>query len=314
MDNDYLAQLRQKRDDKKRKDEDKKKQQEQLSAVKDSGSAIVEAVKSAAPKTDNLAKTEDVQSVVESINRLNVTTFLASKDNWTSVVSSMAEAAERIQNVIDGLETSGIKKIEKSFSDAVSSLQGVVQQVKSVKVETDGDVKAALENLAVSIEGLEVSPNITVPEPKVVVNEREVDFNPLIGLLKQLSGDILSLKDNQPSLDTSEITSGLDNVEQAIRELIARPIPVPESPLPFKTSEGKGAQALVDGDGHQQIDIVSMPGFVVDDYNYISVAYPTSTTEVYTYKDGGSSGSTVATVTVTYTSAAKTDLSSVSRT
>jgi hypothetical protein len=48
-------------------------------------------------------------------------------------------------------------------------------------------------------------------------------------------------------------------------------------------------------------------------YDYISAAYPAVDTEVYTYKTGGAGGTTVATLTVVYTSSAKTALSSVTK-
>jgi len=49
-------------------------------------------------------------------------------------------------------------------------------------------------------------------------------------------------------------------------------------------------------------------------YDYILATYPTSSSEVYTFKLGGSGGTTVATVTVQYTSASKQVLTSVTRT
>jgi hypothetical protein len=49
-------------------------------------------------------------------------------------------------------------------------------------------------------------------------------------------------------------------------------------------------------------------------YDYISLNLFSATTEIYTYKSGGSGGTTVATVTVIYTSSAKTDISSVALT
>ena len=42
--------------------------------------------------------------------------------------------------------------------------------------------------------------------------------------------------------------------------------------------------------------------------DYFSVAYPAADTEVYTFKVGGSGGITVGTLTLVYTSGAKTDL------
>lgn len=44
-------------------------------------------------------------------------------------------------------------------------------------------------------------------------------------------------------------------------------------------------------------------------YDYGSVAYPNSTTEVYTFRSGGPSGAVVATVTLVYTSGSKQFLS-----
>jgi|LakMenE18May11ns_1017448.scaffolds.fasta_scaffold9778349_3 hypothetical protein len=49
------------------------------------------------------------------------------------------------------------------------------------------------------------------------------------------------------------------------------------------------------------------------EYDYISAAYPTATSEVYTYKLGGSGGVTQAVVTVNYTTASKQNLQSVSK-
>jgi len=52
---------------------------------------------------------------------------------------------------------------------------------------------------------------------------------------------------------------------------------------------------------------------VTESFDYIAATYPTATTEVYTYKTGGSGGTTVATVTVTYVDATKEEVSSVEK-
>lgn len=64
------------------------------------------------------------------------------------------------------------------------------------------------------------------------------------------------------------------------------------------TAEGQSAAAGL-------IDVV---------YDYIAVAYPLATTEVYTFKSGGAGGSTVATVTLVYTDATKSYLSTATKT
>jgi hypothetical protein len=58
------------------------------------------------------------------------------------------------------------------------------------------------------------------------------------------------------------------------------------------------------------INIGSLVGIA---YDYIGVAYPVDTTEVYTYRSGGVAGTVVATITVVYTNSYKTDVSSVAR-
>lgn len=47
------------------------------------------------------------------------------------------------------------------------------------------------------------------------------------------------------------------------------------------------------------------------EYDAITATYPDSTTEVYKYRTGGSSGTVVSTVTVTYSDSTKEELSSV---
>lgn len=84
----------------------------------------------------------------------------------------------------------------------------------------------------------------------------------------------------------------------------------------FKASNGAELQAMVwvDSAGNEITSIPTTSGLSIPDYDYLSVAYPLATQEVYTFKTGGVSGTTVATVTVNYTDATKADLSSVEKT
>lgn len=52
---------------------------------------------------------------------------------------------------------------------------------------------------------------------------------------------------------------------------------------------------------------------IPDMYDYVAVTYPTTTTEKFTFRNGGDSGTIVSTITLTYTDANKTDLSTVSK-
>lgn len=63
-----------------------------------------------------------------------------------------------------------------------------------------------------------------------------------------------------------------------------------------------------------QNTLLAVAGLVTLPYDYIAAAYPNATTETYTFKTGGSGGTTVATVTVVYTDATKENLSTVTKT
>jgi len=54
-------------------------------------------------------------------------------------------------------------------------------------------------------------------------------------------------------------------------------------------------------------------GLNIPQYDYVSATYPTATTESYVFKTGGSSGTTVATVNLTYTDNTKDYLSSAEK-
>ena len=63
-----------------------------------------------------------------------------------------------------------------------------------------------------------------------------------------------------------------------------------------------------------QSTLLAVAGLVTLPYDYISAAYPSSSSETYTFKSGGSGGTTVATVAVVYTDSTKENLSTVTKT
>ena len=66
--------------------------------------------------------------------------------------------------------------------------------------------------------------------------------------------------------------------------------------------------------GDAALNVYQSALFINVAYDYVSVAYPDATTETYTFKSGGSGGTTVSTVTIIYTDSTKDSLSSVART
>lgn len=77
--------------------------------------------------------------------------------------------------------------------------------------------------------------------------------------------------------------------------------------------QGQIIQTVFDAQS-ESLKVSPTGGVLVNEaFDYISVAYPTSSSEVYTYKTGGSGGTTVATVTVTYTDSTKENIQSVEK-
>lgn len=66
-------------------------------------------------------------------------------------------------------------------------------------------------------------------------------------------------------------------------------------------------------DGGTSVKVSQFNKLVTEEFDYIVATYPDTVTEVYTYKIGGSGGTTVATVTVVYTDDTKEFVSTVTK-
>lgn len=73
-----------------------------------------------------------------------------------------------------------------------------------------------------------------------------------------------------------------------------------------ETASGETAVRVLDDHVKSGLSGSLLQGVV---YDYGSVAYPVNTTEVYTFRNGGASGTIVATITLIYTSSSKQNLS-----
>jgi len=67
-------------------------------------------------------------------------------------------------------------------------------------------------------------------------------------------------------------------------------------------------------DGKTALRVSNFNSLIIGSYDYIAVTYPDTSTEVYTYKTGGVSGTSVAIITVVYTDSTKEVITSVART
>ena len=75
--------------------------------------------------------------------------------------------------------------------------------------------------------------------------------------------------------------------------------------------ENTGVTIQVNDDG--SINTFVLNSFIPEAYDYVGVAYPDTTTETYTFKSGGSGGTTEATITLVYVDSTKARLSSATK-
>lgn len=61
-------------------------------------------------------------------------------------------------------------------------------------------------------------------------------------------------------------------------------------------------------------NIYAFSGIALPIFDYVACTYPSSTQEVFTYKTGGSGGSTVAIITINYTDSTKSNILNVAKT
>lgn len=77
----------------------------------------------------------------------------------------------------------------------------------------------------------------------------------------------------------------------------------------------KSASEVTSGDKSEyKLRTYNVAGLLSETYDYVSASYPSATQEIYTFKIGGSGGTTVATITINYTDSTKNYLSSAEKT
>jgi hypothetical protein len=171
------------------------------------------------------------------------------------------------------------------------------------------------------------------------VEKTEINLSDIEDLLKRLNDKEfpeipttdLSLIENElkkianKKVDFKDVTSSLENIydvllkawlpsENAIQVIVKNQVKPGGGGgiIPFQDINRNPVKPLVGADGYL---ITNTNNVLVDEkYDYVAVTYPLDTTEVYTFKYGGASGDTVATVTIVYVDSTKEYVSTVTKT
>lgn len=136
-------------------------------------------------QNDDLVKGKDLDRIVDSINKMNLTSFVASKETWFSdLVDALYTLTKRMSAVAQDFDGNGVRSIEKALNGAATKLETAVDKLKSVKVESDTDLKEVLSDMRDTLQAFDYSPTVTVPAPNVTVSPSELDLKPLQTALK----------------------------------------------------------------------------------------------------------------------------------
>lgn len=111
----------------------------------------------------------------------------ADASSQQAFVNSITQVSADIRELLASLETSGAKKLDTKVVEAIGSLNSIVGALQNVVVREDQDMKAALANIADILETMDIKPIVNVKAPQVTVQERKIDFDPLIAALNSES-------------------------------------------------------------------------------------------------------------------------------
>lgn len=163
------------------------------------------------------------------------------KQNQERSVKTIWALSREIRLLLNSLEKTGAKKLDKDFIKAVASLRQVAEAMANIKVTSDEDLKAGLQVLIDTVASIDVKPVVNVEPAQVNVQERKLDLKPIIRAIEKIEAKA------EVNIDTQAFTDSVDKVREAINGL---QFPVANFILPFKDpATGKATQITLTSDG-----------------------------------------------------------------
>lgn len=262
---------------------------------------IREELASQATKTVTIDNFDEVQAalrneltkiskpIIEAMKSLNLT-----KDKLETVRTGLEKKNMLVFDKSDDIEIvrrPRTKLTIENLSDILFPEELKVSNFMELKSYFDTLCETMKTCMKVSVEAPQVTvnpPEIKLPEivvPEIVMPESTLDLSPLLEAIKSLKDVIRRTSAN--TLSKMQAFSGPNSVE--VRKGQIRVNNTPTESIPTVTG-------------------LSLPKF---DYVANVIA---GDTETYTFKTGGASGTTVATVVVVYTDSGRTDIETVTKT
>lgn len=154
----------------------------------------------------------------------------------------------------------------------------------------------------------------TVTEPETWEDVGDVGESIPVRLVDS-EGNEISITEGKLDVNASLDTEGLateDKQDEIIEAIENKEIPVVDvSDLATSNKQLPDNHQVQVSNFPENQSVITTNSLITSPYDYIGVTYPDSVTEVYTYKSGGSSGTEVGVLTVTYQDSSKLILKSV---
>lgn len=234
---------------------------------------IISAIKSL-----NLNKTR-LQEIQEKLEKKNAIVFNDSDDIQ---IIRKPKTNMTIDNLSDILFPESLKVT--NFDDLKSYFDQMCEVMRTCMVVNVPAPQVTVNSPDVHVPKIEI-PEIVIPEITVQAPEMDLDLSPLLEAIKSLKDVIRRTSAN--TLTKMQAMSG-----------------------PNAVTVRKG-QIRVNNTSNESIPVVS--GLSLPKFDYVSNSISPATTETYTFKTGGASGTTVATVTIVYTDSTRVDISTVTK-
>lgn len=267
---------------------------------------------------DKLASLEN--SVVSTMRQL--VKFLDGKTTKTEVVNQLKSVStpdiDKVVDALNKLDSNNAKnkldltplkeeltKLGKKLDKLPTEFPELPEGIEEVTVKNQID----LEPLEKAIKGLKLeAPKVDVAAPNVQVDAP--DLKPLQDSLLDVVKSIKAQK--YPETDLTKVEKKLDEANKHLKKIVEKRVGGGGGGGNGTPYQFDGRASYVDLESDKSIPVTVKNSLTPNvDFDYIDIQQTSATVETYVYKQGGVSGTTVQTITVTYTDSTKNDLDKV---
>lgn len=268
-------------------------------------------------------------TVVQAFNAL--IQFMDGKTTKTEVVNQLKSIStpdvDKLVPLLSKLDTT-VQSNKVDLKPLVAQLTAINRQVSLIpkshpeKPEPTEKVKVTnLDEIILDTSAVEKAIKALKLDVKApIINTEKTDLAPL----KDVMLDLLKvIKDQKPveipafpeipKTDLTKVETKLDTSNKLLKEITEKKFGGGGgggNGSPYTDSTGTTKNVILTADGSIPVTVKNSLTPNVD-FDYIDIQQTSATVETYVYKQGGVSGTTVQTITVTYTDSTKNDLDKV---